>query len=203
MRCDMNLESARRPSHRIPNPVSRADDPDRLDFRIGLAVLRQMKPHASLVLILLGLFCGAPIVEAAPSGPATPDGSIHLYGQPPRMAGPSSSEIAETVFDSPGVRNVSDPTLTPVLPAPGRATGAAVIVLPGGGYRYLAIDTEGLRVAHYLADHGVTAFVLKYRLKPTPADRVAFMGQIITDLHAASRESAYMAYSDPEAVSDG
>lgn len=67
------------------------------------------------------------------------------------------------------VRNVTVPTLTPILPAPGTATGAAVIVAPGGGFVTLAIDHEGYAVAHWLAAHGIAAFVLKYRLESTPA----------------------------------
>ena len=57
------------------------------------------------------------------------------------------------------------PTLTPYLAPKGRATGAAVIVCPGGGYGRLA-DHEGRPVAEWLNTIGVTAFVLKYRLGP-------------------------------------
>jgi acetyl esterase/lipase len=57
------------------------------------------------------------------------------------------------------------PTLTPFLPPKERATGAAVIVCPGGGYGRLA-DHEGAPVAEWLNTVGVTAFVLKYRLGP-------------------------------------
>ena len=57
------------------------------------------------------------------------------------------------------------PTLTPYLPPKEKATGAAVIVCPGGGYGRLA-DHEGRPVAEWLNSVGVTAFVLKYRLGP-------------------------------------
>jgi acetyl esterase/lipase len=56
------------------------------------------------------------------------------------------------------------PTLTPFLPT-GKATGAAVIVCPGGGYTHLA-DHEGRPVAEWLNSIGITAFVLKYRIGP-------------------------------------
>jgi acetyl esterase/lipase len=72
-----------------------------------------------------------------------------------------------------GVRNVVQPTLTPVLPA-GPSTGAAVIVAPGGGFLGLAIDTEGWQIARWLANHGIAAFVLKYRVLPTPASLGVF-----------------------------
>jgi acetyl esterase/lipase len=55
------------------------------------------------------------------------------------------------------------PTLTPFLPLKEKATGAAVIVCPGGGYSHLA-DHEGAPVAQWLNSIGITAFVLKYRL---------------------------------------
>lgn len=57
------------------------------------------------------------------------------------------------------------PTLTPFFPPKEKATGAAVIVCPGGGYSHLA-DHEGRPVAEWLNTLGVTAFVLKYRLGP-------------------------------------
>lgn len=75
------------------------------------------------------------------------------------------------------VRNVTAATLTPVLPDPAKATGAAVIVAPGGGFFMLSIDNEGYDVARWLADHGVAAFVLKYRVTPTPVDPAAFLAE--------------------------
>jgi acetyl esterase/lipase len=57
------------------------------------------------------------------------------------------------------------PALTPFLPLKEKATGAAVIVCPGGGYEHLA-DHEGRPVAEWLNSIGITAFVLKYRLGP-------------------------------------
>lgn len=58
------------------------------------------------------------------------------------------------------------PTLTVWLPRPETATGAAVVVCPGGGYAMLAVDHEGKQVAEWLNSLGVAAFVLKYRLGP-------------------------------------
>ena len=71
-------------------------------------------------------------------------------------------------WGEPMARNVTVATLTPVLPAAGKANGAAVIVAPGGGFRWLSMNNEGWKVAHALADRGIAAFVLKYRLIPTP-----------------------------------
>jgi len=55
------------------------------------------------------------------------------------------------------------PTLTPFLPEPGRATGAALVICPGGGYARLA-QHEGGGYAELFTGHGATTFVLRYRL---------------------------------------
>jgi acetyl esterase/lipase len=68
--------------------------------------------------------------------------------------------------------NVVTPTLTVYLPDPSIATGTGVIVAPGGGFRYVTIDSEGYDVAKWLAAKGIAAFVLKYRVTETPAEQV-------------------------------
>ncbi|HEY0074817.1 MAG TPA: alpha/beta hydrolase [Abditibacteriaceae bacterium] len=68
--------------------------------------------------------------------------------------------------EAPGALGTADkdiPTLTPFLPLPEKATGAAIVVLPGGGYGGLA-GHEGKDYALWLNELGITAFVLKYRL---------------------------------------
>lgn len=72
------------------------------------------------------------------------------------------------------LRNISAASLTVVRPHPDLANGAGVIVCPGGGWRILAWRHEGLDIAQWFAERGVTAFVLKYRLMPTPDDPDAF-----------------------------
>lgn len=62
------------------------------------------------------------------------------------------------------VRKVHQPSLTVHLPPRELATGAAVLVCPGGGYHHLAIEKEGHQVAAWLNTLGVAAYVLKYRL---------------------------------------
>jgi len=76
------------------------------------------------------------------------------------------------------LRNITYPTLTPIFPPPGKANGTAVVVAPGGGFAMLSIQNEGWRVAQALVDKGVTAFVLKYRLNPTPREDKAFFGEM-------------------------
>jgi acetyl esterase/lipase len=114
---------------------------------------------------------GAPAAEA----PLIPV----WQGLPP---GASASDLKEQDTVMPGndrvVRNVTRPTLQPFLPEAGTANGTAVVVCPGGGFRYLTIDTEGLEVARWLSAHGIAAFVLRYRVMPTPADDGDFAGQL-------------------------
>ncbi len=69
-----------------------------------------------------------------------------------------------------GVRNVTKPSITVYLPAAGSGSGTSVIVAPGGAFRMLSWDAEGTMVADWLQQHGVAAFVLKYRLTDTGTD---------------------------------
>jgi acetyl esterase/lipase len=62
------------------------------------------------------------------------------------------------------VTNVHQPSLTVYLPAKEKATGAALVICPGGGHSNLAIEHEGHNVAKWFADNGVAGFILKYRL---------------------------------------
>jgi acetyl esterase/lipase len=86
---------------------------------------------------------------------------------PPELL-PNAAAAVELLHPSDGLllTELHYPTLT-VHPAPrDRATGAAVIVCPGGGYRVLAVEKEGIAVARWLNHHGITAGVLHYRLLP-------------------------------------
>src|SRR5262245_34105074 len=65
-----------------------------------------------------------------------------------------------------GTEPADQPTLTIFVPAAEKANGAAVVICPGGGYGFLAVDHEGKQVAEWLNNQGVTAFMLKYRLAP-------------------------------------
>lgn len=65
------------------------------------------------------------------------------------------------------VYNVVQPSLTVFQPEPGKANGTAVIICPGGAFYALSINSEGFDVASWLAQKGVTCFVLKYRLAHT------------------------------------
>lgn len=90
---------------------------------------------------------------------------------PLKTGGVEDQPAPETWFrqwGDPMARNISAATLTPFLPEPDKANGTAVIVAPGGGFRWLSMGNEGWEVAEALAKQGIAAFVLKYRLHPTP-----------------------------------
>jgi acetyl esterase/lipase len=61
------------------------------------------------------------------------------------------------------VFNVTQPSYEAFLPHAGKATGAAVLIAPGGGFSVLSIRSEGTAVAQWLAEHGIAGFVLRYR----------------------------------------
>jgi len=103
--------------------------------------------------------------------PAQPAALTLNTGPLPDAAAP---ETWHRQYNSVFARNVTVATLTPFLPATGKASGAAVIVAPGGGFRTLSMENEGWAVAKALADRGVAAFVLKYRLNQTPQDMAGF-----------------------------
>jgi acetyl esterase/lipase len=115
---------------------------------------------------------------------AAQDGTIYPLNAPAEpnaiplgTGGVENQPAPETWFrqwGDPMARNISTATLTPFLPKPGKANGAAVIVAPGGGFRWLSMGNEGWEVAQALADQGIAAFVLKYRLQPTPESLDAF-----------------------------
>lgn len=140
---------------------------------------RRAASLGSALLLILGIGTvqagSASAQEQAPmtpiSAPTEPDAIALGTG---KAAGATAPEAWFRQYGQPFARNVSEATLTPFLPQPGKATGAAVIVAPGGGFLMLSMNNEGWSVARALAERGIAAFVLKYRLKPTPADPQAF-----------------------------
>ena len=87
---------------------------------------------------------------------------IHLWenGAPGFENRRDEPELAKDYW----VRNINNPSLTVFAPPKEKANGAAVIIMPGGGFRELVFGSEGVEPAKYLNELGVTCFVLKYRL---------------------------------------
>lgn len=84
------------------------------------------------------------------------------------------------------VSNVHNPSITPYLPAKG-ATGIAVIIAPGGGHSKLCLGHEGGALAEWFRDHGVAAFVLKYRLAREPGSTYTIQEHAMADARRAIR----------------
>ncbi len=109
---------------------------------------------------------GAVAVTVCCVGKAAEPASIPLW---PR--GASGSELRmnepEKIDQGPGkcnVTNIHHPSISPYLPKAIVATGTAIIIAPGGGHRMLCLGHEGGALAEWFAEHGIAAFVLKYRL---------------------------------------
>lgn len=106
-----------------------------------------------------------------------PDGAPHSQGRREKR------EVAQDYW----VKNIHDPSLT-IFPAdPRHSSGAAIIIVPGGGHKLLVWTTEGIDVAPRLNQMGVTVFVLKYRLAREPGSPYSIEGDAAGDVRRAIR----------------
>ena len=104
-----------------------------------------------------------------PPGIARVLGPFPLYlGPIPRAKPTPDEEFTSRWRDMEFVNKVSKPSYTVYLPPISRASGASVLVFPGGGYTTLSWEMEGQWIARAFQDHGVAAVVVKYRL---PSDQ--------------------------------
>lgn len=111
------------------------------------------------VLVGMVLWLAAP---AAAQGPV----EVPLWpGVAPGSDGKTGDEVVEVSRTGERrITNIHRPTITPYLPPRDKATGVAVLVIPGGGHRQLVVTHEGDNPAAWLRDRGIAAFVLKHRL---------------------------------------
>lgn len=88
---------------------------------------------------------------------------INLYsGDTPNSTHPKAKEPTK---ESGGlIRKVINPTIEVYLPDKEKATGRAVVICPGGGYKVIVYNGEGISTAKEFAKHGIAAFVVKYRI---------------------------------------
>jgi acetyl esterase/lipase len=159
---------------------------------------------AALMLPLLAQAADAPAPAAAPERPL-----IKVW---PGVA-PGSENWTQVQQDTKAlwgdriVRNVVSPTLEVFLPDAASATGAGVVVCPGGAFRFLSIDSEGTAVASYLNSKGIAAFLLRYRLGETVASDTLFMGQVFAILAPLFKPGPAlledMKKNGPAAIADG
>ncbi|MEO8998704.1 MAG: alpha/beta hydrolase [Rhodanobacter sp.] len=88
------------------------------------------------------------------------------------VPGPETATVSEKLLagkPATAVTNVTRPTMTVYAPM-GKNAGAAVVVIPGGGFQILAIDLEGTETCDWLTSRGITCVLLKYRVPSMPYD---------------------------------
>lgn len=129
-------------------------------MRCRRVALAQFNSVAAILIATTIFACGTLLHAAPPQRPVRGSGETPPDNQPKLMLWPEGA---------PGAKGneVDDQAWVWVYaPSKEQASGAAVVVCPGGGYGHLAIGHEGHDVARWLNELGVTAFVLKYRLGP-------------------------------------
>jgi endo-1,4-beta-xylanase len=105
----------------------------------------------------------------------------------PKGAPGSEARAAEPEkIDGANVLNVHNPSITPFIPTKD-ATGVAVIIAPGGGHSKLCLGHEGYALAEWMRDHGIAAFVLKYRLAREPGSTYTIQDHAMADTRRAIR----------------
>ena len=112
-----------------------------------------------------------------------------VYLWPVGAPGSESNVADETVRVTPQgehvVATVHKPSITVFLPSKETATGASVVIAPGGGHSALWMDHEGYNLAKWLSEHGVAGFVLKYRLARQKESTYTIEGTSLADTQRA------------------
>jgi endo-1,4-beta-xylanase len=134
------------------------------------------------LLCVLVLATGS-IVASAQGGPILlwPNGAPGIQPNSP----PDATRV--TPDGERVITHIQQPSITPYLPAPASSTGAAVLVIPGGGHSEIWAEHEGANVAEFLRDHGIAAFVLRYRLAREKGSIYTVEGTELDDTQRAIR----------------
>ena len=152
-----------------------------------------------LLLAALALASGSPSCGGPPARSAAAQ-VIHLWpGQAPGTDSWTGAEqAADAELPNLGkvhvITNVTVPTLTVFRPA--KPNGTALVVVPGGAFRALPWDLDGLETARWLTAHGITAFVLKYRVRPPGPEAAA--DRSIDDFAHRTESARAIAVADGE-----
>jgi acetyl esterase/lipase len=128
---------------------------------------------------------------------------IPLYPGIPPGSTPENypeKEYFSKLWNTEVVSNVTKPTLTVFKPSAATKNGTAAVICPGGGFMALSITSEGTDVAKYLTEHGVTTFVLKYRLAHTGEDATE---EFAAAFHDHEKFRALIGNVIPLSVADG
>jgi acetyl esterase/lipase len=137
--------------------------------------------------ILFIFLCSALLLTPAFSAnnlPTDIPAAIPLW---PKGAPGSEARAGEVEkVDGTNVTNVHNPSITAFIPAVD-ATGVAVVIAPGGGHSKLCLGHEGYALAQWFMEHGIAAFVLKYRLAREPGSTYTIQDHAMADARRALR----------------
>src|SRR4051812_2076189 len=153
----------------------------------------------SSLLLILSIALIAHAADVPKAIPLWPNGAPGSEGKTGAEVG--KPEGPERNYSN--LTNIHNPSILPYLPAADKATSVAVIVLPGGGHRNLAISHEGYNVGEWLAEHGMAAFVVKYRLAREPNSTYKIDVEALADTQRAIRLVRYRAKEwnvNPDAI---
>lgn len=145
-----------------------------------------MKTRKSICLIasLISLSALPPARAAEPEGKLT---LLWSQGAPGSEDKTAEEKSRITPDGEHVVSSIHRPSITAYLPTKESATGAAVVIAPGGGHSELWMDHEGVNVARWLSAHGVAGFVLKYRLAREKGSTYTIDGTSLADMQRAIR----------------
>jgi endo-1,4-beta-xylanase len=133
------------------------------------------------------LACIVLVVFAATSLRAEDAIPLWPNGAPGARADGGELKIRMSEWGDHVISNVHNPAITPYLPAADKATGCGIVICPGGGHVELWSDHEGHTLAQWFADHGVSAFVLYYRLAREPGSTYTVDKDALADVQRAIR----------------
>jgi endo-1,4-beta-xylanase len=154
---------------------------------MALPLLDLARSSAGLFVLVAASLWGAPsnalAADARPVIELWPEGAPGSEGKDGKD---NKEAVRVTDAGEHVVSNVQRPSISVYAPA-GKATGAAVLVMPGGGHRELWVDHEGHAVARWLSEHGIAAFVLKYRLARQEGSTYSVEGHALPDAQRALR----------------
>lgn len=131
----------------------------------------------------IALFVAFVLPMAALATDVPPALPLWPHGAPGSEARATEAEKVE----GNNVCNVHNPTITPYLPEADKATGTAVIICPGGGHSKLCLGHEGYALAEWFREHGIAAFVLKYRLARELGSTYTIQDHAMADARRAIR----------------
>ena len=141
-----------------------------------------MRNRLLLLIILICFFCRAFAQQTEPV-----DILLWPKGAPGSEGITGDESLRITDQGDHVITNINKPSITPYLPSPEKNTGTAMIIVPGGGHSELWITHEGYNPAKWFSEHGIAAFVLKYRLAKSKNSTYTIDKDELADIQRAIR----------------